>query len=87
MINSRDVEALIQDKLPDAQVTVRDPQGDGEHLEAIVISEAFAGQSKVKQHQMVYGALQAVFDTQVLHALALRTYTPDAWQSAVQSAQ
>lgn len=80
MINLKEVENRIKSQLPDAQVMVKDLTGGGDHLEAVVISSAFIGKTKVKQHQLVYGALQAEMASEAIHALALKTYTPDAWQ-------
>jgi acid stress-induced BolA-like protein IbaG/YrbA len=70
---------MIQEQLPDAQVMIRDLTGGGDHLEAVVVSQEFAGKTRVKQHQMVYGALQSALATEAIHALALKTYTPDSW--------
>lgn len=67
---------LIQQKIveafPDAKVTVTDPQNDGQHLEAEVISSSFEGLSRVQQHKMVMQVLKNDFDTR-LHALRLKT--------------
>ncbi len=79
MISLDQVKQQIQSALPGAQVMVND-LGGGDHLEAVVVSPAFAGQSRVKQHQMVYGALQEALATEAIHALALKTFTPDAWE-------
>lgn len=79
MVDFRQVEAMIQEQIPDAQVMIRDLTGGGDHLEAVVISSEFAGKTRVKQHQMVYGALQSALATEAIHALALKTYTPDSW--------
>ncbi|AFZ36803.1 transcriptional regulator, BolA protein family [Stanieria cyanosphaera PCC 7437] len=84
MINLELVETMIKEKLPDAQVTVRDLTGGGDHLEAIVVSAEFEGKSRVKQHQLVYGALQEAMASEAIHALALKTYTPQAWQATGQ---
>ncbi|GAB4239799.1 MAG: BolA family transcriptional regulator [Stanieria sp.] len=84
MINLKLVETMIKEKLPDAQVTVRDLTGGGDHLEAIVVSAEFEGKSRVKQHQLVYGALQEAMASEAIHALALKTYTPQAWQATGQ---
>jgi len=70
-----DIEAMIKDALPDAQIEIIDLRGDGDHYKAIVISEAFAGKSRVAQHQMVYAALKGNMGG-VLHALALETRAP-----------
>ena len=64
-----DIEALIKAALPDAQVTVEDLAGDGDHYAATVVSEQFRGISRVKQHQIVYAALQGRMGGE-LHALA-----------------
>lgn len=85
MISLKEVETMIKDSLPDAQVVVRDLTGGGDHLEAIVVSSQFEGQTKVKQHQLVYGALQEAMASEAIHALALKTYTPDNWEAAGQS--
>ncbi len=70
-----EIERLIVDALPDAQVTIDDLAGDGDHYAAHVVSGAFAGKTRVAQHQMVYGALKGRMGDE-LHALALRTSAP-----------
>ena len=70
-----EIERLITDALPDAQVTIEDLAGDGDHYAAHVVSGAFAGKTRVAQHQMVYGALEGRMGGE-LHALALRTSAP-----------
>ncbi len=69
------IETMIKAALPDAKVTITDLRGDGDHYAAYVESAAFAGKSRVQQHQMVYAALQGKMGGQ-LHALALQTATP-----------
>ncbi len=71
-----DIETMIKAAIPDAQVTIRDLAGDGDHYAAEVVSESFRGKSRVQQHQMVYQALQGNMGG-VLHALALQTSAPD----------
>ncbi len=85
MISLEQVETLIKQQLPDAQVKVQDLTGGGDHLEAIVISSEFEGKTRVKQHQMVYGALQEAMASEAIHALALKTYTPQNWEQAGQT--
>lgn len=70
-----EIEALIRAALPDAQVTIDDLRGDGDHYAAKVVSEAFRGKSRVQQHQMVYAALQGRMGNE-LHAMALQTSAP-----------
>ncbi|MFP4007968.1 MAG: BolA family protein [Spirulinaceae cyanobacterium] len=85
MVSLEQVEATIKAKLPDAQVSVQDLTGGGDHLQATVISTAFEGKPRVKQHQMVYGALKEALASEAIHALALKTYTPETWKAAGQS--
>jgi stress-induced morphogen len=75
-MDAHDIERLIKEALPDAKVEIKDLAGDGDHYAATVISQAFAGKSRVQQHQMVYAALKGNMGG-VLHALALTTATPD----------
>ena len=70
-----ELKALIATGITDAEVTVR---GEGDHFEAIVVSQQFAGRSMVQQHQMVYATLGDRMGGEI-HALALRTYTPEDW--------
>jgi len=70
-----DIEAMIRARIPDAQVTIRDLAGDGNHYAATVISETFRGKTRVQQHQIVNEALKEVMGGQ-LHALALQTGVP-----------
>ncbi len=75
-MDAGDIERLIKQALPDAQVTIQDLAGDGDHYAATVVSESFRGKSRVQQHQMVYQALQGNMGG-VLHALALQTSAPE----------
>ena len=70
-----EIERLIKEALPDAQVTIEDLRGDGDHYAALIVSAAFAGKTRVQQHQLVYQALQGRMGT-ALHALALTTSAP-----------
>ncbi|MDY6802707.1 MAG: BolA family transcriptional regulator [Cyanobacteriota bacterium] len=83
MISLDRVEAMIKNELPDAQIRVEDLRG-GDHLQATVVSSEFEGKSLVKQHQMIYKALQAPLSTEEIHALALKTYTPAQWEASGQ---
>ena len=70
-----EIEMLIREGFPDAQVSIEDLAGDGDHYAATVVSEAFRGKSRVQQHQMVYDALRGQMGG-ALHALALKTSAP-----------
>lgn len=74
-MNAHDIETMIKAGIPDAEVTIRDLAGDGDHYAAEVVAESFRGKSRVQQHQMVYQALQGNMGG-VLHALALQTSAP-----------
>ncbi len=72
---AHDIEALIRAAIPDAEVTIRDLAGDGDHYAARVVSQSFAGMPRVRQHQKVYAALGGRMGGE-LHALQLETAVP-----------
>lgn len=72
---AHEIEALIRAAFPDAEVEITDLAGDGDHYAARVVSAAFAGKSRVAQHQMVYRALGGRMGGE-LHALQLTTALP-----------
>ena len=74
-MQAADIEALIKAALPDASVEITDLAGDGDHSAARVVSGAFQGLPRVRQHQLVYDALQGRMGGE-LHALALTTSVP-----------
>jgi stress-induced morphogen len=76
MVQLDHVRSAIQAALPDALIEVEDLTGGGDHLQVKVVSQAFVGLSRVKQHQMVYGALRGELASEAIHALALQTATP-----------
>ena len=76
-MDAAEIEKLIKEGIADAQVTIEDLRGDGDHYAAMVVSHAFEGKSRVQQHQMGYQALQGRMGGQ-LHALALQTEIPEA---------
>ncbi|MDA0306252.1 MAG: BolA family transcriptional regulator [Proteobacteria bacterium] len=75
-MEAAEIEKLIKEGIPDAEVMINDLKGDGDHYAAHVISAEFAGKSRVQQHQMVYKALQGRMGNE-LHALALQTNAPE----------
>ena len=76
MVNFDQVKAAIGRALPDASVEVEDLTGGGDHLQVKVVSSACTGLNRVKQHQLVYGALRQELASEAIHALALQTSTP-----------
>ena len=77
-MNPEELKTLIETALAVSHVEV---SGDGRHFAAIVVSNAFAGKNMIAQHRLVYAALGSRFDTDAVHALSLKTYTPDQWQA------
>ena len=75
-MDASEIEAMIRSALPDASVEITDLAGDGDHYAAKVVSAAFAGMPRVRQHQLVYAALGGRMGG-ALHALQLTTATPD----------
>ena len=75
-MNPAEIEQLIKQSIPDAQITIEDLRGDGDHYAAYVVSDSFRGKTRVQQHQMVYQALKGNMGG-VLHALALQTSAPE----------
>jgi stress-induced morphogen len=71
-----EIERLIKASIPDAEVSIRDLAGDGDHYAARVVSRSFAGLSRIKQHQAVYAALGGRVGGE-LHALQLETAVPN----------
>jgi len=67
-----EIESMIKEALPDAQITIQDLAGDENHYSATIKSKVFAGKSKIEQHKMVYKALKGKMGNE-LHALALNT--------------
>ncbi len=80
MLDPLELQRRIAQALPGSEVEVRDLTGTGDHFEARVMSPSFAGKSMVEQHQLVYAPLQDVLKTGALHALALKTYSPEQWK-------
>lgn len=70
-----ELEDYLRDAFPDAQIKITDLAGDGDHYSCAIISNAFKGLTRVKQHQLVYQALQGHMGGK-LHALALQTSAP-----------
>ena len=78
MIEPSEVERLLLLCFSDAELELVDLTGTQDHYKARIVSSAFAGKSLIEQHQLVYGALGAAMSG-AIHALALNTYTPEAW--------
>ena len=77
-MNPEELKKIIEAAFADGHVEVT---GDGRHFSAVVVSQAFNGKSMIAQHRLVYSALGDRFDTEAVHALSLKTYTPEQWQA------
>ena len=75
MVAPEDVKRYIEDQLPCQNLEVI---GDGQHFEAVIVSEAFRGKSRVQRHQLVYGVLGDRMREEI-HALSMQTLTPEEW--------
>ena len=73
------IQRRIEAAIPGSQVEVLD-QGGGDHIGVTVVSEAFAGKTRMQQHQMIYGLFKEEMATEEIHAFALKTCTPDQAQ-------
>ncbi|MCA1595528.1 MAG: BolA family transcriptional regulator [Chloroflexi bacterium] len=78
-MKTEELKASIERSLPGSLVDVQDVKGTGDHFQVVVVAEQFAGASLVEQHQLVYRALNQEIEGD-LHAIGLKTYTPDAWK-------
>ena len=82
MLEAEVLEQRIRDGLGQvSHLVIRDLTGTKDHWEALVVSAAFAGKTPIEQHQMVYAALGELMAGPV-HALALKTYSPESWAKA-----
>jgi len=70
------VANLIRQGISGAQVTVT---GDGSHFEAVVISDVFAGKTPIQKHRLVMATVRAQIESGELHALSIKSFTPDQW--------
>ena len=82
MVEAETLEERIREGVGEvSHLVVRDLTGTKDHWEALIVSAAFSGQSRIQQHQMVYSALGELMAGPI-HALALKTYTPESWSEA-----
>ena len=79
MISPAEIETALQKVLTEPTVNVQDLTGGGDHFQVLVISSSFEGKKLVEQHQLVYAALAEAMGSERIHALALKTLTPEEW--------
>lgn len=78
-MKSDQIKKIIEEKLPGAQVSIRDMTGTADHWEVWVISDAFQGKGMLEQHRLVKGFFEKDIASGVLHAFSLKTFTPEEW--------
>lgn len=76
MVQATDIETYIQQGLPCEGIRVT---GDGHHWEAVIVSQEFAGKSRIKRQQLVYATVKERMESNEIHALSLKTFTPEEW--------
>ncbi|HWP93545.1 MAG TPA: BolA/IbaG family iron-sulfur metabolism protein [Thermodesulfobacteriota bacterium] len=77
-MDPKEIKAMVEAGLPGSSVVV---EGDGTHFEAVVVYSGFEGKALLERHQIVYNTLGEAMK-QRIHALSLKTYTPEQWESA-----
>ncbi len=80
MVSPDEITSTVERALPGSTIQVRDLTGGGDHFQVVIVSSLFEGKGLVDQHQMVYAALRDALGSERIHALALKTYTPDQWE-------
>jgi stress-induced morphogen len=80
MITPEEIKATLEKALPGSTIEMQDLTGGGDHWQLFIVSPAFEGKGLIEQHRMVNDALKEEMADQRIHALALKTYTPEQWQ-------
>jgi acid stress-induced BolA-like protein IbaG/YrbA len=80
MVSPDEITSTLERALPGSTIQVRDLTGGGDHFQVVIVSSLFEGKGLVDQHQMVHAALREALGSERIHALALKTYTPDQWE-------
>lgn len=78
MMHPTEIERILREKIPQCEAMARDLTGTLDHFEVTVVSPAFNGLGMVQQHQLIYAALKEELKG-AIHALSLKTFTPEAW--------
>ena len=79
MITPEQIKSTLEQALPGSTIEMQDLTGGGDHWQVFIVSPAFKGKGLIEQHQMVYAALKEEMGDQRIHALALKTFTPEQW--------
>lgn len=81
------LKARIESLAPQTEVQVNDLTGTQDHYEAIIVSPAFVGKPMIEQHRMIFGLVKAEVDSGEVHALTLKTFTPDQFKTRSKGVQ
>jgi stress-induced morphogen len=84
-MNPIQLKQRLETLAPNTQAEVIDMTGTQDHYQAVVVSPAFVGKMMIEQHRMVFGLVQAEVDSGEVHALTLKTYTPDQFNKVQKS--
>ena len=79
MITPEQIKSTLEQALPGSTIEMQDLTGGEDHWQVFIVSPAFEGKGLIEQHQMVYAALKEEMGDQRIHALALKTFTPEQW--------
>ena len=79
MMQPEEIQRILEGAIPGAKVSVRDLTGGLDHFQVEVISEVFKGKMLIDQHRMVQNPLKAAVADERIHALTIKTYTPEEW--------
>jgi stress-induced morphogen len=80
MITPEEIKQTLSKALPVSVIETQDLTGGGDHWQVIIVSSAFEGKGLVEQHRLVNDALKSELGDQRIHALALKTFTPEQWE-------
>ncbi|MCA9774548.1 MAG: BolA family transcriptional regulator [Myxococcales bacterium] len=80
MITAKEVRSILEQAFTEARVQVHDYTGTQDHYQLTVVTPDFAGKKMVEQHQMVNGALSKELLSEAIHAVVIKTYTPEQWE-------
>lgn len=79
MMTLNEISDLVKQTIPDAHVQVDDMTGAGDHFQIYVVSSVFKGKILIDQHRLVQKSLQSAMDDGRIHAVQIKTETPDQW--------
>ena len=80
MISTDEIKVTLEKTLPGSTIQIQDLTGGGDHFQVVIVSSMFEGKGLLDQHQIVYGALREALGSERIHALALKTFTPEQWE-------